>query len=833
MAALLWFLLFFIVIVTLFYNRARLLPATLLVAALLVLYTWLGDGGRTWETALWTVFGVIAVLLNVRPLRAQLLTRPVLNGYRKIMPEMSETEQAALEAGTVWWDRDLFTGDPDWKKLLDFPAAKLTSEERQFMDNDVNELCAMLDEWKITHEYGDLPPEVWQFLKDRGFFAMIIPKAYGGKEFSAVMHSEVLVKIASRSATCASIVAVPNSLGPGELLMKYGTEEQKNHYLPRLASGEDVPCFALTSPWAGSDAGSIPDTGVVCRGEIDGREVVGIRLDFSKRYITLAPIANVIGLAFKLYDPDGLMGDADKTDYGITCALIPRDTPGIEIGRRHFPLNIPFSNGPIEGRDVFVPLDAIIGGAAMAGHGWRMLVECLAEGRSISLPSNTTGGAQLAVFTTGAYARIRQQFNVPIGRFEGVGEAIGRMGGRLYAMNAARLVTASAVDQGEVPAVPSAIVKHHVTEMARDVANDAMDIHGGKGIMLGPKNYLARGYESVPIAITVEGANILTRSLIIFGQGAIRSHPYVLAEMKAGQLDDEKERLREFDKALWGHIGFAFSNAVRAFVLAATHARYTGVPVKGETRRYFQHINRYSAAFALVADSAMLTMGGALKRKEKISARLGDILSYMYLASCTLKQFHDQGEQDDDLPLVEWACRDMLYRAQEQLHSLLRNFPNRFIGAVLRMLVFPTGRRYSAPSDRLGNRITELLINPSSSRDRLTAGVYAGKDYEGVGIMDATMRLAIQAEPLEKRIRNAQKEGTLPDDARVDLIELALERDVIDADDAALLRKLHERTLRIISVDDFLPDELGTKPLPHTLAETEAVREQAKSEGQD
>lgn len=825
MASLLWFLLFVVVIATLFYKRAKLLPATLIIAALLVAYTLIGDGGRGWDTALWLIFGTIAVFLNFQPLRRHVLTRPVLSVYRKIMPEMSDTEQAALEAGTVWWDGDLFTGDPDWNKLLNSAPAKLSAEEQAFLDNEVEQLCSMLDEWKITHEWADLPPEIWQFLKDKGFFAMIIPKEYGGKQFSAVAHSEILVKIATRSATCASTVAVPNSLGPAELLLKYGTDEQRDHYLPRLASGEEVPCFALTGPWAGSDAGSIPDTGVVCKGEYNGKEVVGLKLNFSKRYITLAPIATTIGLAFKLYDPDGLMGDATRVDYGITCALIPRETPGIEIGRRHLPLNIPFQNGPIEGRDVFVPLDFIIGGPKMAGQGWRMLVESLSEGRSISLPSNTTGGAQLAVFTTGAYSRIRKQFNMPIGRFEGVGEAIGRMGGRLYAMNAARLVTAAAVDQGEVPSVPSAIVKYHVTEMARQVADDAMDVHGGKGICLGPKNYLGRGYQSVPIAITVEGANILTRSLIIFGQGAIRSHPYVLDEMKAGQLEDEKQRLVQFDKALWGHIGFAFSNAVRAFVLAATHARYTRVPAKGETRRYLQHINRYSAAFALLADSAMLTMGGSLKRKEKISARLGDMLSYMYLASCALKHFQDQGEPDDDLPLVEWACRDMLYRLQEQLHGLLLNFPSRPVAIILRMLVFPTGRRYSAPSDKLGNRITELLINPSSARDRLTGGVYRGKDYEGVGIMDATMRLAIQAEPLEKRIRHAQKEGVLPDDMRVDIIELAVERDVIDRDDANLLRELYRKTLRIISVDDFLPDELGTDPLPHTVEQSDRIRD--------
>ena len=824
-ASLFWFALCFGVTVAVLYSRIRLLPATVIVGVVFGTYAWLADASDTWKYTVLGIFLIVAVFLNLRPLRRHVLTRPVLKIYRKIMPEMSDTEQAALEAGTVWWDGDLFTGNPNWQKLLDSPASKLSDEERAFLDNEVEELCGMLDEWKITHEWGDLPPDVWEFLKQKGFFAMIIPKEFGGKAFSAVCHSEVLVKIASRSPTCASIVAVPNSLGPAELLLKYGTDEQKNHYLPRLADGRDIPCFALTGTWAGSDAGSIPDTGVVCKQEVDGKEVLGLKLNFSKRYITLSPVASVIGLAFKLYDPDGLMGDPETTDYGITCALIPRDTEGVKIGRRHFPLNIPFQNGPIEGEDVFVPLDVIIGGPKMAGQGWRMLVECLSEGRSISLPSNTTGGAQLSVFATGAYARIRKQFNLPIGRFEGVGEAIARMGGRLYAMNAARKVTASAVDQGEVPAVPSAIVKYHVTEMARQVSDDAMDVHGGKGICLGPNNYLGRNYESVPIAITVEGANILTRSLMIFGQGAIRSHPWVLKEMKAGALEDERERLVEFDKALWGHIGFAFSNAVRATVLAATHARFTRVPIKGKTRRYYQHINRYSAAFALVADTAMLTMGGALKRKEKISARLGDMLSYMYLASCALKQFEDDGCPEDDLPFVEWVCRDMIYRLQEQLHGLLRNFPNRWMAALLRGLVFPTGRRYSAPSDKLGNRLNESLINPSSSRDRLTSGVYTGDPESNIGIMDATMRLAIQAEPLEKRIREAQKEGVLEEDARDDIIEVALKKEVIDADDAQLLRDLREKTFRIISVDDFMPDELGTKPLEMTKEQARNVRQ--------
>ncbi|MCG8432624.1 MAG: acyl-CoA dehydrogenase, partial [Gammaproteobacteria bacterium] len=511
MIALLWFIAFVAVATTLAYQRASLIMSTAVIAGYLIIYTWADGTSVFFASLFWLIFLAVAIPLNVREIRCRYLTKPILNIYRKIMPEMSDTEREALEAGTVWWDGDLFTGRPDWHKLLGFPKPKLSEEEQAFLDGPVNELCAMLDDWQITHEAGDLPPEVWDFMKKKGFFAMIIPKKYGGLEYSAFAHSEVLVRIASRSATAASIVAVPNSLGPAELLHRYGTEEQKNHYLPRLAKGQEIPCFALTSPVAGSDAGAIPDTGIVCKGKFKGKEIVGIKLNFDKRYITLAPVATVVGLAFKLFDPDHLLGD--KESYGITCALIPRNTPGVKIGRRHFPLNVPFQNGPIQGKDVFVPLDYIIGGEKMAGQGWRMLVESLSVGRSISLPSNTTGGGQLAVFASGAYARIRKQFRTPIGRFEGVEEALARMGGNLYAMNATRAMTAGAVDLGEAPSVPSAIAKHHVTEMARDIANDAMDVQGGKAICMGPRNYLARGYQAAPIAITVEGANILTRSM--------------------------------------------------------------------------------------------------------------------------------------------------------------------------------------------------------------------------------------------------------------------------------------------------------------------------------
>lgn len=809
MAAIFWAIIAVGGAITLAYRRSSLLTATVWAGLLVLAYTIFGD-----STALkifwWLLFAGTAVLLNLDEMRRRYLSAPAFERFAQVMPRMSETERAALEAGSVWWDGELFAGRPDWDRLLSTPAPAVSVEEQAFLDGPVEELCALLDDWKITHELGDLPPEVWAFIKAQGFFAMIIPKAYGGLEFSNVAVSQVLVKIATRSSTAASIISVPNSLGPAELLLRYGTDEQRNRYLPALATGEAVPCFALTAPTAGSDAGSITDTGVVCKGEWDGEEVLGLRLNWKKRYITLAPIATVLGLAFKLYDPDRLMGEQD--DYGITCALIPPDLPGVAIGRRHFPLNIPFQNGPTEGRDVFVPLDAIIGGPEMAGHGWRMITECLAAGRSISLPSSATGSAKLSVFASGAYARIREQFRVPIARFGGIEEVLGRMGGTLYAMDAARLMTAGANDLGETPAVPSAIAKYHVTEMGRDVVNDAMDIHGGKGIQLGPRNYLARSYESVPIAITVEGANILTRSLIIFGQGAIRSHPFVLREMEAVQDEDREAGLDAFDKAFTGHVGFALSNAARSLWMGLTRARFTGTPGDADTRRYYQQINRYSAAFALAADVTMLLLGGALKKREKISARLGDALSYLYIASAVLKRYEDQGRQRDDLPLVEWACRDTLYKLQEQVHGLLRNFPSRWAAALLRVLIFPTGRTFSAPADELGAAVAALLTRPCPSRDRLTAGVYHADAGSPVGLMNEALDLAIQAVPIEKRLREAVHDGTLAAHDDGASLRAAESAGIVNTSEAELLRRLDELTHAIIAVDDFAQNELGTKP---------------------
>ena len=819
-------LLFIAAVLFLAYRRLSLLAFTVTFTVLLAAYTVLGANGAPagiWKGLLWVLLASLW-LLNLRPLRKALITRPFMKAYLRLLPSMSQTEKEALEAGTVWWDGELFTGAPNWPKLLSAKPPQLTAEEQAFIDGPCEELCAMLDDWNITHERGDMPPEVWNYLKSRGFFAMIIPKKYGGLEFSAYAHSCVLAKVSSRSATASSTVAVPNSLGPAELLNHYGTEEQKNYYLPRLARGEEVPCFALTGPRAGSDAGSIPDTGVVCRGMWAGSEVTGLKLNFNKRYITLAPVATVVGLAFRMFDPEHLLGD--KEDIGITCALIPRNTPGVSIGRRHFPLNIPFQNGPVHGKDVFVPLDFIIGGPAMAGSGWRMLVEQLSVGRCISLPSNTTGGAKAAVWATGAYARIRTQFNMPVGRFEGVEAVIARMVGLTYTMDAARSVTAGAIDGGEKPSVPSAMLKYHVTEMGRQVANDAMDVHGGKGICLGPKNYLGRGYQIVPVAITVEGANLLTRNLIIFGQGAIRCHPFVLREMNAARNPDRAAGVDEFDRALFGHVGFTISNAVRSFIMALTRARFTRAPVHGATARYYQHIVRFSASFAFAVDVSMLTLGGYLKKKEGLSARLGDVLSCMYLASMVLKHHENQGRRSEDLPIVEWACRNLLYHAQEQLHGLLRNFPNRLLAGVMRVLIFPRGRSYSAPGDRLGRTVAQLVTSPTEARDRLCQLVYRTVGPGNpLGLLQEALQLAVQLEPLEKRIRvEGVKTGKV---TALDLpgrIQQALAAGVVSETEAAALRDYDRKVMDIINVDDFDTSELGTQaqPAPDSLVRASA-----------
>jgi acyl-CoA dehydrogenase len=805
--SLFWFLVFAGGGIYLAYNRINLLASTIAVGAGLIAYSLLGSASALWLLFLWLAF-VPLIIANMEDFRREKISGPALAIYRKMLPSMSDTEREALEAGSVWWDGELFSGMPDWDKLMSFPAPGLSDEEQSFMDGPCEELCCMLDDWDISHQRADMPAEVWTFIKKHRFFAMIIPKHYGGLEFSAYANAMVISKLASRSTTASSTVGVPNSLGPAELLLHYGTDEQKDRYLPSLASGDEIPCFALTSPQAGSDAAALIDNGVVCKGIWNGKKITGIRLNWDKRYITLAPVATVLGLAFKLYDPEHLIGDKDE--YGITAALIPTATDGVTVGRRHNPLSIPFQNGPTTGEDVFVPLDYIIGGQEMAGKGWKMLVELLSVGRAITLPSSAAGGSQAAAWSSGAYTTLRKQFGLPIARFDGVGEALARIGGNTYIMNAAVSVTSGAIDQGEKPAVPSAILKYHCTELGRKVANDTMDVHGGKAVMMGPKNYVARGYMATPIAITVEGANILTRSLIIFGQGAMRCHPFVLRELRAAQNENEERGLTEFDDALFSHIGYAISNAARAFFLALTHAKFSSVPLNTPTRRYYQNINRYSAAFALASDFAMLTLGGKLKIKELLSARLGDVLSSMYLASTVLKHFENQGRRATDLPLVEWSVRTLMYHAQEQLHSFLQNFPNRPVAMILRFFIFPRGRTYSAPSDELGRKVVNLMTHSGEARDRLSQQAYTTLEPGNpLGLLQEALLLSEEMAPMEQKLRQAYKERLLASEYLGQQIDEAQTAEIMSKAEADRMRDYHQKVLDLLAVDDFAPEDFG------------------------
>ncbi|CBA28263.1 acyl-CoA dehydrogenase FadE [Cronobacter turicensis] len=804
-----------VLIGALFYHRVSLPLSSLILLA------WTAALGAVGLWSLWLLvpLAIILVPLNLTPVRKSLISAPVFRGFRKVMPPMSRTEKEAIDAGTTWWEGDLFRGNPDWQKLHNYPQPKLTAEEQAFIDGPVEEACRMANDFQITHEMADLPPELWAFLKEHRFFAMIIKKEYGGLEFSAYAQSRVLQKLSGVSGILAITVGVPNSLGPGELLQHYGTEAQKNHYLPRLARGVEIPCFALTSPEAGSDAGAIPDTGVVCMGEWQGEQVLGMRLTWNKRYITLAPIATVLGLAFKLSDPDRLLGG--EQELGITCALIPTNTPGVEIGRRHFPLNVPFQNGPTRGNDIFVPIDYIIGGPKMAGQGWRMLVECLSVGRGITLPSNSTGSLKSIALATGAYAHIRRQFKVSIGKMEGIEEPLARIAGNAYVMDAAASLITYGIMLGEKPAVLSAIVKYHCTHRGQQSIIDAMDIAGGKGIMLGEGNFLARAYQGAPIAITVEGANILTRTMMIFGQGAIRCHPYVLEEMAAAQNND----VNAFDKLLFRHIGHVGSNMVRSFWLGLTNGLTSRSPTRDATRRYYQHINRLSASLALLSDMSMAVLGGSLKRRERISARLGDVLSQLYLASAVLKRYDDEGRQEADLPLVHWGVQDALHQAEQAISDLLRNFPNGAVAGLLSLAIFPAGRRYDAPSDKLDHKLAKILQTPSATRSRIGRGQYlTPSEHNPVGLLEQALLEVMAADPIHQRICKEMGKN-LPFTRLDELAKRALKEGRINEDEAAILIRAEESRLRSINVDDFEPDALATQPvkLPETVRKVEAA----------
>lgn len=802
-------ILLLVAVCALAFFRAKLPVWTAVIALVLGLWEYRSMLGFGFWWIIWLIFLAAAVILNVPALRCRFISRAFYSWSRDVIPPISRTEQEALDAGTVWWDGELFSGNPCWERLLSQPEPRLNEEEEAFLAGPVEELCRMIDDWRMADELRDFPPEVWRFIREKGFFGMIIPKEYGGLGFSALGHSRVIMKIASRGYAAAVTVMVPNSLGPAELLLRYGTDEQKQYYLPRLARGEEVPCFALTGPESGSDAASIPDTGVVCKGMHEGEEIVGIRLNWEKRYITLGPVATVIGLAFKASDPEHLLGDRDEP--GITLALVPVSAPGITIGSRHDPLGMPFLNGPNSGKDVFISIDRVIGGPAGVGQGWRMLMEGLAAGRSISLPALSTGGGKLAARVVGAYARIRRQFRMPIGNFEGVEEALARIGGNVYLMDAAREMTCCAVDRGERPSVISSMVKYHCTERMRLIVNDGMDVLGGKGISMGPRNLIGRFYQAAPIGITVEGANILTRSMIIFGQGVIRCHPFILKEMQTLRDPDEARGLEEFDRLLCGHVGFTLANASRALIHGLTGGRLAKAP-SGPTRRYFQAAARFSAAFALAADIALLTMGGMLKRKEKISGRLADILGNLYLVSALLKRFEERNQQCEELPMVEWGCEDSLAKIQESFTGLIRNLPFRPAAWLLRVIVFPLGRPFVGPKDSVGHRVAEILLEPSKVRDRLTEGLFIPVEPdEPLARLEDALAKVVAAEPLERRVRNAVKDGKIGKGTELEMLEAALNAEIISAEEAKTVWLAMEARKEVIRVDEF--QSLGREPI--------------------
>uniref|UniRef100_UPI002FD9C5D8 acyl-CoA dehydrogenase n=1 Tax=Phenylobacterium sp. TaxID=1871053 RepID=UPI002FD9C5D8 len=730
-------------------------------------------------------------------LRRDIVTRPIYHLAKGVLPEMSATEAEAIAAGDVWWDADLFSGDPDWAKFHDIPPARLTEAEQAFIDGPVEQFCAMLDDWKITWEDRDLPPEAWDFIKRERFFGMIIPEAYGGLGFSPYAHSEVVRKIATRSVAASVTVMVPNSLGPGELLLQFGTDEQKSHWLPRLADGREIPAFGLTSAEAGSDAAAMTDTGVICEGEYEGRKVLGMKLNWAKRYITLGPVCTVLGLAVKLQDPDRLLGGEE--DLGITVVLVPADTKGVEIGRRHLPSMQAFQNGPNSGTDVFLPLDAVLGGREQIGKGWMMLNAALAAGRGISLPSLSAAGTAMAARTTGAYARIRTQFRIPVGEFEGVQERLARIAANAYLLDAARRFTCAGLALGHHPSVVSAIMKNSATERMRIAANDAMDVHAGKAVIDGPKNYLGNFYRSVPVGITVEGANILTRSLIVFGQGAIRAHPFILKEMEALADEDTKRGLEAFDVAVWAHAGHILRTARNAFVRAWSDGRLGPAPEAGPTRKYYRRLSRYAAAFALASDGALLSMGGSLKRKEMLSGRFGDILSELYLLSAVLKRWEEEGRQEADLPLVDYLMAEGFLTIEQRLQEILDNFPSRPVAWLMQIFVLPFGVVRRGPSDRVRRACARILLEPSAARDRLTEGVYLGQGNEAVAQLEHALDLVIRTEPIRDQLKSLKVRDP----------KAALDKGALSLSDYEALKAAEAAVQAVVAVDDFAPEELA------------------------
>lgn len=774
-------------------------------ASAVVFIAWLVAGALDHRLlSLWVLLPLVAVLaiLNIGFLRRAFLTTPVFGILKKTMPSMSVTEREALEAGTTWWEKELFSGKPNWNEFAQISLPQLTVEEQSFLDNEVNELCEMLNEWDIYHTRKDLPPEAWQYLKDKNFFGLIIPKEYGGRDFSPYAQSRIMSKIASRSGTAAVTAMVPNSLGPGELLMKYGTEEQKNRWLPGLAKGTEIPCFGLTGPEAGSDAGSIPDVGIVCKGMHEGKEVLGLRMTYSKRWITLAPVATVVGLAFKLQDPDGLLGDASKKEYGITCALVPANHPGMEIGKRHNP-GSPFMNGPVFGKDVFIPIDWIIGGAAMAGKGWRMLIECLGAGRGVSLPALSTASSEYNYRLVGAYSRIRRQFNTEIGKFEGVQEATADIAGTAYTLEAMRQLVTKGLETG-APAVMTAMAKFHATEMMRKSVEHSMDVVGGRAIQQGPRNFLVYSYHSVPVAITVEGANILTRSLMIFGQGAMRCHPYLFQEMQAMQLESHSDGIKAFDKLFTSHLGHVFSNALRTKILGFTRGHFSSVPENADdfSSRWYQRINLLSASFATMSDVALAVLGGNLKRRELLSARLGDIHSQLFIA-CAILKFHSAHPRTraEDAH-AEFAVATALYKAQEALTDFANNFPVRFVSKMIKFITMPYGNLIAKPSDDLVRELGDLMMEENAVRLRLAQYVYVCHDPEdAAGRVESTYQMLLALGPLWNTWLKSQSK--LSGVTMADKLQDAVNKNIIQPQDVERLMQYDARRFDCILTDAF------------------------------
>ncbi|UJF17635.1 acyl-CoA dehydrogenase [Vibrio sp. SS-MA-C1-2] len=751
----------------------------------------------------------MSALANFRKKR---ISDPAFKLFKEVLPPLSATEREAMEAGSVWWEGELFSGTPQWDKLHQYPKPQLTPEEQQFIDDKVRPLISMLDDYKIVHTDNNLSPEVWDYLRRERFFSLNITKEFGGLEFSALANSTIVSMISTRSISAAVTVMVPNSLGPGELLSHYGTNEQKEYWLPRLADGTEIPCFALTGPEAGSDAGSIPDRGEICYGDYQGEQVLGIKLTWNKRYITLAPVSTVLGLAFKLSDPEQLLGK--EIDLGITCALIPTDHPGVEVGDRHNPIGLAFMNGPTRGDDVFIPIDWIIGGPSYAGRGWRMLVECLSSGRGISLPALGTSIGHLTARTTGAYAYIRKQFGLSIGRFEGVAQPLGRIGGLTYLLESARTLTTTALDMGEKPGIVTAIAKYHMTELGRTILNDAMDIHGGRAIQLGPMNYLGHQYYGIPVAITVEGANILTRNLMIFGQGATRCHPYVLSEMEAAATPNIDEAKEQFDKLLFQHIKYTTGNILKGLLNSLTRSFFNTTPYSGETAIYYKHLNRMSRALAVASDFSMLSLGGELKRKELVSARLGDVLSFLYLASATLKRFEDQGRPQADLPFVHYALQHCLHQSGVAFDELFNNFPKRGVGRLIRTLTFPIGIHYSAPKDSIALEIANSLMTPGTHRDQLTHLCHYDIDNQKdpVAIIERAFIAMHKTKNHEKLIYQAIKAGRISAKSPLsEKLNQALALNILSQEEVNEINHAEKMRSYAIQVDNFNHELTETK----------------------